>query len=120
MWKGQIQSREELRRLYRASDLFVMPSLRDSFGFVFLEAMTQGVPCIGTNLNAMPEIIQDGETGYIVPVHDPEALAAAILRYYKDPSNRQRMGRAGQQRVVETYTWEKVAATMLPYLRGAG
>jgi glycosyltransferase involved in cell wall biosynthesis len=60
-----------LINLYRQSDLLVMPSLRDSFGFVFLEAMIQGVPCIGTNINAMPEIIEDAKTGYIVPVRDP-------------------------------------------------
>ena len=116
IWKGQVHSKDELIHLYRNSDLFVMPSLRDSFGYVFLEAMTQGVPCIGVHLNAMPEIIQDGKTGYIVPLCDPDALADAILRFYADSSNRQRMGQAAQQRVLEHYTWERVAATMWPYL----
>lgn len=113
IWRGQVHSRDELINLYRASDLFVMPSLRDSFGFVFLEAMTQGVPCIGTNLNAMPEIIIDGETGYIVPLQNPAALAEAILRFYQEPGNRERMGRAAQQRVLERYTWKQIADTML-------
>lgn len=112
IWKGQVRAKDELIALYRASDLFVMPSLRDSFGFVFLEAMTQGVPCIGTDLNAMPEIIQDDETGYIVPLRNPEALADAILRFYADPGNRQRMGQAAQRRVLAHYTWKKVVAAM--------
>ncbi len=116
VWKGPVRSKEELLLLYRSSDLFVMPSLRDSFGFVFLEAMTQGVPCIGTDLNAMPEIIQDGQTGYIVPLRDPGALAHAILRFYRDPSNRRRMGLAAQQRVLTRYTWDHVVAAMRPHL----
>lgn len=111
-WLGQVRSKDDLIALYRQSDLFVMPSLRDSFGFVFLEAMTQGVPCIGTNLNAMPEIIEDGKTGYIVPLRDPEALAAAILRYYSDEGNRQRMGQAALERVKERYTWDRVAGVI--------
>lgn len=113
---GAVSSRSDLLAHYRAADLFVMPSLCDSFGFVFLEAMTQGVPCIGTNLNAMPEIIADGETGYVVPLRNPEALAEAILRFYRDPDNRRRMGRAARQRVLARYTWEKVAAAMRPHL----
>lgn len=112
-WLGPVPSKDALIALYRQSDLFVMPSLRDSFGFVFLEAMTQGVPCIGTDLNAMPEIIEDGKTGYIVPLRDPEALADAILRYYEDESNRQRMGTAALARVKECYTWDLVAKKIL-------
>ncbi len=118
VWKGRIQSKAELLQLYRSSDLFVMPSLRDSFGFVFLEAMTQGVPCIGTDLNAMPEIIADGESGYVVPPRNPSALAEAILRYYGEPENRRRMGEAAQQRVLERYTWAKVARTILTHDEG--
>ena len=113
---GAVRSRAELLAHYRAADLFAMPSLCDSFGFVFLEAMTQGLPCIGTDLNAMPEIIADGETGYVVPLRDPGALAAAILRFYRDPENRRRMGLAAQQRVLARYTWDHVVAVMRPHL----
>lgn len=116
---GTVRSRPDLLEYYRTADLFVMPSLCDSFGFVFLEAMTQGVPCIGTDLNAMPEIIADGETGYVVPLRNPEALADAILRFYRNPANRQRMGRAARQRVLERYTWERVVAAMRPHLSAA-
>lgn len=113
IWKGPVQSKAELISLYRASDLFIMPSLRDSFGFVFLEAMSQGVPCVGANLNAMPEIVQHGQTGYIVPLHDPSALAQTILDYYAEPANRMRMGHAAQERVLKYYTWNQVALTLL-------
>lgn len=112
-WRGPVRSREALADLYRQSDLFVMPSLRDSFGFVFLEAMTQGVPCIGTDLNAMPEIIDHGRTGYIVPARNPEALADAILGYYAEESNRHVLGCAARDRARERYTWSRVAGLIL-------
>lgn len=110
---GRQQEKSNLLSLYRDADLFVMPSLCDSFGFVFLEAMSQGVPCIGTDLNAMPEIIQHGETGYIVPLRSPEAIASAIMAYYRDPANRGRMGRAARDAVTARYTWRQVARLIL-------
>lgn len=114
-WVGPVRSREALIRHYRESDLFIMPSYRDSYGFVFLEAMTQGVPCIGSNLNAMPEIIAHGETGYIVPLRDPNALACAILEYYSKSGHRRIMGEAARRRVCDFFTWERVAATIKSY-----
>jgi len=115
-WLGPVSSKDELIALYRQCDLFVMPSLRDSFGYVFLEAMTQGVPCIGTDLNAMPEIIQNGKTGYVVPLNDPESLAKAILTYYADPAHRYDMGRAALERVSKRYTWDLVAERIMTHV----
>jgi glycosyltransferase involved in cell wall biosynthesis len=114
-WLGPIASKDQLIDLYRRSDLFVMPSLRDSFGYVFLEAMTQGVPCIGTDFNAMPEIIQHGKTGYVIPLNNPESLANAILAYYADPSHRREMGRAALERVKNHYTWDLVAERIMTH-----
>jgi len=93
---------------YRSADLFVLPSLRDSYGFVFLEAMSQGVPCLGADVNGMPEMIADGETGYIVPRRSPEALAAAVIRYYENLENKRRMAEASLRRVREHFTWDVV------------
>jgi len=114
-WLGPVRSKDDLIALYRQSDLFVMPSLRDSFGYVFLEAMTQGVPCIGTDFNAMPEIIQHGKTGYVIPLNNPESLANAILAYYADPSHRREMGRAALERVKNHYTWDLVAERIMTH-----
>jgi glycosyltransferase involved in cell wall biosynthesis len=96
-----------------------MPSLRDSFGFAFLEAMSQGLPCIGTRLNAMPEIIHEERTGYIVNRHDPADLANAIIRHYrKGQEQRSKMRWAAVDRVQQRYTWSHVVdrmwATMYP------
>lgn len=112
-WLGAVNSKQQLLELYRESDALVMPSLCDSFGFVFLEAMTQGLPCMGTEVNAMPEIIEHGKTGYVVTVRDSAALAKAMLDFYRDDRNRASMGAAALRRVKSTYTWRRVAHEIL-------
>lgn len=113
---GPVRDRATLLAHYRSADLFVMPSLRDSFGFVFLEAMSQGLPCIGSTLHAMPEIIQPGVCGLVVPPRDPEALARAIIAYYAVPSNRLVMGRNAMDRVRNEYTWKTTINRMKPII----
>ncbi|NCC61138.1 MAG: glycosyltransferase family 1 protein [Verrucomicrobiae bacterium] len=110
---GPVRDKAKLLYWYRQADLFVMPSLRDSFGFVFLEAMSQGLPCIGTRLNAMPEIIRDQETGYLVKLQDTKGLSEAIIQYYEHTENRYQMGLNAIERVHTIYTWEKVVSTMI-------
>lgn len=103
---GPVRERAQLLAWFRKADMFVMPSLRDSFGFVFLEAMSQGLPCIGSRLHAMPEIIADGVCGWVVPPRQPEALASALLKFYADPTYRKTMGDQALKRVRENYTWK--------------
>lgn len=93
---------------FRSSDLLVLPSLRDSYGFVFLEAMSQGLPCVGTDINGMPEMIVPEETGYIVPRHSPGNIAEAVCRYYDNPENKLRMAMASIQRIHKFFTWDVV------------
>ena len=93
---------------FRSADLMVLPSLRDSYGFVFLEAMSQGVPCVGADINGMPEMIIQNETGYIVPRQSPEKIAEAICQYYGDSSNKHRMAKKACQRVHEVFTWDVI------------
>jgi len=70
----------ELLYYYNAADLFVMSSLSETFGLVYIEAMLCGVPIIGTNVTAMPEVIPSEDYGFLVPPVDPSALAEAIER----------------------------------------
>ena len=78
-------SQEKLLSLYRSSDLFIMPSLTEALGVVFLEAMAAAVPVIGTNVGGIPEIIGDHINGLLVPVKDPEAVAGAVGKIFGDP-----------------------------------
>jgi glycosyltransferase involved in cell wall biosynthesis len=104
-----------VRELQRAS-VFAMPSRCETWGDVFLEAMAYGLPCIGSSNDAMPEIIQDRETGYIVPPDDPAALADRICDLLQNPDRARTFGLAGRLRVEDRYLWPDVFDRMLPLL----
>jgi alpha-maltose-1-phosphate synthase len=106
---GEVLDKGVLLRHYRSSDLFILPSRCDSFGFVFLEAMSQGLVCIGSRLNAMPEIIEDGRTGFIVEPGNAEQIAELIVDTYRNPARMREMGERARDRVVQRFTWNRVA-----------
>jgi glycosyltransferase involved in cell wall biosynthesis len=84
---------------WHAADLFVMPTRNEAFGLVFQEAAAAGLPAIGTRLNAVPEIVADGETGILVPPGDTEALASALDRLIASAELRESMGRAARRKI---------------------
>ncbi|BDG09428.1 glycosyltransferase family 4 protein [Anaeromyxobacter paludicola] len=110
----------ELPALCARSTVFALPTLREPFGIAYLDAMACGLPCVGTRLEAVPEIVQDGLTGLLVPPADPAALAAALEALLADPERARGMGQRGRERVAELYRWEHVAARLEAVLAGAG
>ncbi len=107
-WLGRL-SRNELETQYRAATTFVMPSLFEAWGHVFVEAMGYGLACVGSDCCAMPEIIDDGVTGVLVAPGEPEPLARALADLLGDPAKADAMGRAGQAKVLSSLTWGHVA-----------
>ena len=121
-WFGRIdrstpEGDAEMHRLYREATAFVMPSLYEPFGIVFLEAMAYRLPCIGGACCAMPEIIEDGVTGYVAP-YDVEQLAERLLAVINDPEQARAMGEAGYRRFRERYGWDNVAARTVSAVAG--
>jgi glycosyltransferase involved in cell wall biosynthesis len=111
---------EGLRRFKQAyldAAVFVMPSLYEPFGVVFLEAMAHGLPCIGTENCAMPEIIDHEKTGFLVPPGDYESLAERIVELLKNPILAKKMGDNGHNKVIENFTWDCVASRVVNILR---
>jgi glycosyltransferase involved in cell wall biosynthesis len=101
---------EGLVKHYLASEICVVPSLYEGFGFPAAEAMSCQVPVVTTSGGALPEVVgQDGDTGILVPPADPDALAAAVKRLLGDGSLRRKMGAAGRKRVERNFTWEQAA-----------
>lgn len=84
-------------------DIFVLSSDWEGFGIVIAEAMAAGKPAIATAVDGVPELVEDGVTGILVPPRDPQALAQGILRLAKDPELCQRMGEAAQERALERF-----------------
>ncbi|HYJ78833.1 MAG TPA: glycosyltransferase family 4 protein, partial [Longimicrobiaceae bacterium] len=89
----------EWRALWREADVFAMPTRVDAFGMVFQEAAAAGLPAIGTTVNAVPELVADGETGVLVPPGDVGALVEALRRLVESAGTRHRMGAEARRRV---------------------
>jgi glycosyltransferase involved in cell wall biosynthesis len=107
-WLGEVPLRE-LPALFARTTVFALPTLREPFGLAFLDAMACAVPCVGTSLEAVPEIVRDGETGLLVPPGDVAALAGALARLLADPARGRAMGARGRERVLEEFRWDLVA-----------
>lgn len=99
---------ERLLDEYERATIFVMPSLYEPFGIAFAEAMAHRLPCIGTNICAMPEIIGEGRTGFVVPARNSVTLADRMLTLLKDPAACRELGDAGYRKYAERFTWTAV------------
>ncbi|MBV8450860.1 MAG: glycosyltransferase family 4 protein, partial [Deltaproteobacteria bacterium] len=105
--------RPELVDLYYDADVFAFaPIWNEGFGIPPLEAMAAGVPVVATRAGAIPEIVRDQRTGFLVGKNDARALAASILKLLNDDDLRIRMGRAARDWVQHNFVWDKVAAKM--------
>jgi glycosyltransferase involved in cell wall biosynthesis len=100
---------ERLLDSYEEASVFVMPSLYEPFGIAFAEAMAHRLPCVGTDICAIPEIISAGDTGYLVPPGDPTTLAQRLLDLLKEPDRCRAFGEAGFEKYLAKYTWDAVA-----------
>jgi glycosyltransferase involved in cell wall biosynthesis len=110
----------ELVDLVRSAEVACVPSLYEGFSLPAAEAMATGTPLVATTGGAIPEVAgPDGETCLAVPPGDPGALAAALGRLLGDPELRQRLGRAGRERVLERFTWARAAEGTVAHYREA-
>lgn len=107
--------RQEIPAYFGASDVVVVPSVRDAAGNVdglpnvVLEAMAAGKPLIASNIAGFPDVIHDGENGLLVREKDPAALADAVLALARAPALRKQMGDAGRVQIHSKLSWENVA-----------
>ena len=102
--------RKDVPAIMKAIDLLILPSRIEGFGYVLVEAMAAAKPVVATNVSSIPEIVQHGETGLLVPVHQPEKLANAIVTILKDKNMAVLMGQKGRDRVLANFTIERMIA----------
>jgi len=106
-WTGLVGKPQE-EGFYAAADIICQASRwEEAFGCVIAEAMAAGKPVIGTRTGAIPELVADGKTGFIVERRAPQAMAARILELLRDPGLRQKFGEAGRRMAVEEFNQEK-------------
>ncbi len=113
-------SEGELVALFGSATVAVVPSLYEGFSLPAVEAMACATPLVVTTVGALPEVVgPDGETALHVAPGDPEAMAAAIGRLLGDPELAARIGAAGRDRVVRSYTWRAVAEQTVAWYRAS-
>ncbi|TME35451.1 MAG: glycogen synthase [Chloroflexi bacterium] len=119
VWINRFLPREDLIRLHSGATVFVCPSIYEPFGLVILEAMACETAVVASRVGGIPEIVVEGESGYLVDYDADEprafttALAARIQELLSDPARASKMGKAGRQRVMDRLGWPSIAARTL-------
>ncbi|HTP54707.1 MAG TPA: glycosyltransferase family 4 protein [Thermoplasmata archaeon] len=106
---GHVGSDADLSALYREARCTVLPSEYEAFGLVLLESLSQGTPVVASRVGGIPEFIEDGRSGFLVPPGDRAALGAAIGRLWDDPASARALGAFGQREVVPRFDWDAIA-----------
>ena len=104
--------RWDIPNVLKSIDLFVLPTLQEAHGGVFVEAMAMGKPVIGTNVGGVGEVIKDGLNGYLVRPNDPSSLAGAIVTMIRDKERAGSMGLEGRKMAEENFAVEKMCKSM--------
>jgi len=116
LWLG-IKNSGEVFQLYGIMDVVVVPSLFEGFGLTAAEAMAAGVPVVASDVDGLSEVVENGQTGYLVPVGDSSAMAKRLVELLSNQSKAQVMGEAGRQRVIQHFSLERFTEATLAVYR---
>ena len=106
------RGRDALKWYYSAADVFITTPWYEPFGITPVEAMACGTPVIGSNVGGIKFTVQDGETGYLVPPRDPEAIASHLAYLYQNPQVLEQLRARAIQRANQLFTWQKVTSAI--------
>jgi glycosyltransferase involved in cell wall biosynthesis len=107
-----VVAHDDVPRVLHELDIFAMPSMAEGFGVAAVEASACGLPVVASDVDGIPDVVVDGQTGVLVPAGDVGALAVAIDRLAADPLLRERLGAAGRAFVAREYDWRANARQM--------
>jgi glycosyltransferase involved in cell wall biosynthesis len=111
-------SRSEIAGRYRDADIFTLASREEAFGNVFAEAMASGLPIVGSTVGGIPELVEHGKNGYLVPPREPRALAAAIRLLADNPDLRAEIGRRNRAHAESNLSWARMTTRYLSTYNG--
>jgi alpha-maltose-1-phosphate synthase len=110
IWIPGMLTKPEVIQILSHATAFACPSLYEPLGIVNLEAMACGTAVVASDVGGIPEVVEHGHTGLLVPPGDPEALADALNTLVRDPAKAAAMGKAGRERAVTEFSWTTIAA----------
>ncbi len=106
-------SQYQLLPYYQQADVVINPSLSEAFGMSLVESMATQTPVVATKIGGMPEIVDDGVTGLLVDPGNPQAIADAAVELISNPVRAIKMGKAGRRKVLQRYSWSKIADSLM-------
>ncbi len=109
IWVDRMLARPDVAQVMSHATAFVCPSIYEPLGIVNLEAMACATAVVASSVGGIPEVVDDGRTGLLVPPSDPPALAAALNRVLDDPDLAAAMGAAGRKRAIAEFSWRAIA-----------
>ena len=118
------QTRQQIAARLQAADVLVAPSVptaegrREGIPVVLMEAMASGLPVVASRISGIPELVEDGRSGLLVPPRDSAALAGAIEQLWRDPGQRRELGLAGRHKVLEQFDVNQNARQLLALFTG--
>jgi glycosyltransferase involved in cell wall biosynthesis len=112
LWMG-VQPQNKVFEFYAIMDIFTMPSLYEGFGLTAAEAMAAGIPVVGTKIDGLSEVIEDGVSGYLVPAGNSQALGDAVIELLNDSQKAKAIGRNGCKRVENLFSLVHFRASMI-------
>lgn len=116
LYSGLKPNSEELLELYRTSDIFVLPTRGDCYPLVCMEALASGLPMVATRVGGIPDMVQQGKTGYLVEVDDAGGLGDALLALIENPAERQAMSEQCRQDALSRFDARKNARRLFEFI----
>ncbi len=104
---------DDLPMLYAKATIYLLPTLYENFPFRMIEAMSCGTPVIGSNICAIPEAIENGKNGLLIPPKNEDAIVGAVLQLLDDESYTRRLGESARRTVLEKFTWDNIIKSMI-------
>ncbi|MEK6988212.1 MAG: glycogen synthase, partial [Candidatus Thermoplasmatota archaeon] len=117
VWIPEMLQDTDLVNLYNEAAVFACPSIYEPFGIINLEAMACETPVVATRVGGIKEVVVDRETGFLVPPGDSAKLGRAIAKVLEEPDLARRMGKKGRRRVLQHFTWDRIARKTLKLYR---
>jgi hypothetical protein len=110
---------EQLNRYFQNATIFCMPSRNEPFGIVFVEAMAHALPIVATKIGALPDMVADGENGYLILPGDVDGLANALEKLLSDEEKRRQFGWCSWQKSLNLYNWQSVGVLLQSFINDA-
>ncbi len=119
VFHGAENNRKKINGLLRGADAFVFPSIWEPFGIVIIEAMASGLPVVAASTGGIPEIIEHGKNGLLVPARNSKKLAEAMLKLASNEKLRKKIGAVGRKTAEKNFNWKKISRETIAVYRKA-